>query len=104
MSQFDIVPSFGPLDAKSSSGLPKLILDAGDKTWWRYTEFFAAHIRNANTRAAYIRAVRHFDDWCSVHRITLSELHPVIVGAYIEDLGKRMARPSVKQHLAALRV
>jgi hypothetical protein len=34
--------------------VPALI--AGDQAAWRYLEFFAANIRNANTRRAYARA------------------------------------------------
>lgn len=30
----------------------------------RFIEFFAANIRNRNTRAAYLRAVSDFFQWC----------------------------------------
>src|SRR5437763_14015778 len=84
--------------------VPTLVLDTGQKGWFRFTEFFTARIRNANTRAAYLRAARQFSDWCQVHHVQFGQLNPVIVAAYIEELGTRAARPTVKQHLAALRV
>jgi integrase/recombinase XerD len=104
VSQFDIVPSSGQLGDAMPAHVPALFLATGQKGWWRYTEFFTARIRNANTRAAYLRAARQFSDWCQVHHVSFGELNPVIVAVYVEDLGKRAARPTVKQHLAALRV
>jgi hypothetical protein len=44
-------------------GLPSLIVRAGDDAARRYLEFFAAQIRNRNTREAYLRAVRDFLGW-----------------------------------------
>jgi hypothetical protein len=37
-----------------------VIADAGDGAARRFIEFFAASIRNRNTRMAYYRAVCHF--------------------------------------------
>ncbi len=104
MSQFDIVPSFGQLDAKRPEHVPALFQDTGDKGWFRFTEFFTARIRNPNTRAAYLRAARQFSDWCEARHIPFANLNSIVVAAYIEDLGTRAARPTVKQHLASLRV
>lgn len=71
----------------------------------RFIEYFAAHIRNPNTRRAYLRAVRTFAAWCQVQGFDeLVDIEPVHVAAYIEILGKRLAKPSVKQNLAALRM
>jgi len=71
----------------------------------RFLEFFAANIRNPNTRRAYLRAVRDFADWCSANEFhELIDIEPVHVAAYIELLGKRLAKPSVKQNLAAIRM
>jgi site-specific recombinase XerD len=67
-------------------------------------EFFAAQIRNPHTRAAYGRAVRDFANWCEVHRITLEQVEPVLIAAYVEHLGQRGSKPTVKQHLAAIRM
>ncbi len=45
-------------------GLPALISDAGERTSWRFVEFFTATIRNKHTRDAYMRAVSRFLAWC----------------------------------------
>lgn len=104
MSQFDIVPSLGQLNGTGPNHVPALFLDTGEKGWFRFTEFFTARIRNPNTRAAYLRAARQFSDWCQVRNIPFHKLNSVIIAGYIEELGTRAARPTVKQHLAALRV
>jgi site-specific recombinase XerD len=71
----------------------------------RFLEFFAANIRNVHTRRAYLRAVREFAGWCTQNEFyELVDIEPLHVSAYIELLGKRLAKPSVKQHLAAIRM
>ena len=84
--------------------LPALVACAGERAGKRFFEFFTAHIRNANTRRAYGRAVARFFAWCDARGIGLLEIEPVTVAAYIELLQKRLAAPSVKQHLAAIRM
>ena len=44
--------------------VPAVIGDAGDRAAKRFLEFFAATIRNKNTRMAYYRACVRFFDWC----------------------------------------
>ena len=63
---------------------------------------FTANIRNRNTRAAYARAVKQFFDWTDKRRLELHEIEPITVAAYIEQLGTTVAKPTVKQHLAAI--
>ncbi len=46
--------------------MPSLIVRAGGHAEKRFLEFFAAQIRNRNTRAAYLRAVRDFLDWAEI--------------------------------------
>ena len=71
----------------------------------RTLEFFTANIRNPNTRKAYAKAVSEFAAWCAGHVLRdLAGIEPVHVAAYIEELQRRLSPPSVKQHLAALRV
>ena len=93
----------GPLRPTSGS-VPALFTDAGRDAIRCFIEFFTANIRNRNTRAAYARAVARFARWCDVCGVALSQLTPVIVAAYIEELGQHEAKPTVKQHLAALRM
>jgi integrase/recombinase XerD len=97
----DLVPS--PLLPARSGGfpVPAIIADAGEKASEHFLEFFAATIRNKNTRAAYMQAVAQFCRWCEQHELRLASIRPLHMSAYIE--GMNMSAPSVKQHLAALR-
>ncbi len=92
------------LYAPNSFALPALVTDAGEHAAHRLLQFFTAEIRNPNTRAAYARAVARFDRWCAVHQLTLAALTPIHVAAYVEHLGRERSKPTVKQHLAALRM
>ena len=93
------------LSADDCATVPALIRSAGDHAAWRFLEFFTANIRNKNTRIAYARAVRLFCDWLDERGIhELAHVNPVFVAAYVEHLGERFSRPTVKQHLAAIRM
>jgi len=108
---------------------PAPILQAGPTAARRFVEFFTANIRNPNTRTAYARAVAQFFEWCETRQLSLQDLSPFLVAAYIEDLAKRDAKPrtvsrrapdghvftttirtgpltppAIKQHLAAIRM
>jgi site-specific recombinase XerD len=79
--------------------VPRVIADAGDQAARRVLEFFAATIRNKNTRMAC-----DFFAWCDRHHIGgIGNIEPLHVAAYIETLGQSMSKPTVKQHLAAIR-
>ena len=82
--------------------LPAPIVRAGEKAAFRFLEFFTANIRNRNTRRAYGQAVGQFFAWCEDKRLELNQLNPIVVAAYIEQ--HPAAAPTVKQHLAALRM
>jgi site-specific recombinase XerD len=85
--------------------VPVAIADAGEHATRRFLEFFAANIRNRNTRMAYYRTVCSFFGWVEQHRIgELADIEPVHVAAYIEALQATAAKPTVKQHLAAIRM
>lgn len=84
--------------------LPATIARAGNRAERRFIEFFTANIRNPNTRRAYLRAVLHFFDWCERYDWHLAEIKPVGVAAYTEKLMQERAAPTVKQHLAAIRM
>jgi site-specific recombinase XerD len=73
----------------------------GAKRFW---EFFTANIRNKNTRKAYFIAVTQFSKWCERRTLEIESIQPIHVAAYIEQLGTVLAKPSVKQHLAAIRM
>jgi site-specific recombinase XerD len=79
-----------------------VIAEAGDQAARR---FFAATIRNKNTRTAYYHAVVRFFAWVDRHKIgEIADIEPLHVAAYIEALGKDFEKPTVKQHLAAIRM
>jgi site-specific recombinase XerD len=95
--------------------VPAVIAAAGEKASRRFLEFFAAEIRNRNTRLAYARAVSPFLDWCEARGRELHEIDPVMVAAYIEQLAVTpsrnprvktevvLSKPTIKQNLAAIR-
>src|SRR6202011_1574435 len=71
----------------------------------RVLEFFTAQINNDHTRRAYVNATRRFAVWCAQKNIhELARVQPVHVAAFIKDLQDDLTPPSVKQHLAALRM
>ena len=82
--------------------LPALIVDAGPDAVARFLEFFAGRIANARTRAAYGRAVGQFLGWCEARGLGLGAIAPLHVAAYIRTHPGSV--PTVKQHLAAIRV
>jgi site-specific recombinase XerD len=74
----------------------------GGKRFW---EFFTVNIRNKNTRKAYFVAVAQFSAWCDANGLRdLVGIEPVHIAAYIEVLGRTHSKPTVKQHLAAIRM
>src|SRR5207249_2813659 len=81
--------------------LPRIIAAEGERAAKRFLEFFTANIRNKNTREAYARAVLQFLAWCEERSITLRQIEPMTVAAYIEQ--KSGQPQTVKQHLAAIR-
>jgi site-specific recombinase XerD len=90
---------------QSSVAVPVMIASAGDHAVRRFLEFFAAQIRNKNTRMAYHRAACHFFAWVEQHQIgELADIEPIHVAAYIEGLQTTAAKPTVKLHLAAIRM
>lgn len=84
--------------------LPALVAAAGGQARERVVEFFAARIRNPHTRVAYARATYRFFDWCGASGLGLSDIKPIHVAGYVELLQSELSRPSVKQHLAAIRM
>ena len=100
----------------SSLAVPAMVAEAGTRASKRFLDFFAAEIENDNTRLAYYRVVCNFFTWLEQHGIgELADIEPFHVAAYLKALrvseaGARAvrertaARPTVKQHLAAIRM
>ena len=82
--------------------LPQAIVEAGPVVVERFLEFFAGQIANDRTRAAYACAAGQFLDWCAARRLGLRAIAPLHVAAYIRTHPGSV--PTVKQHLAAIRV
>ncbi|TLU70635.1 tyrosine-type recombinase/integrase [Lichenicoccus roseus] len=100
-----------PSRADAASFLPKgavvpmIIAAHGEQAAWHYLNFFAAHIRNSNTRAAYARAASSFFAWCEGLGLALPGIQPVHVAAWVETLSREgRSAPTVKQQLAAVRM
>jgi integrase/recombinase XerD len=101
----DLIPTPSRQLARSGlDRLPGVVARAGEKAVWRFLEFFTANIRNKNTRAAYAQACSRFFDWCDERGIEIEQLQPILVASYIESLQNSLSAPSVKQHLAAIRM
>jgi site-specific recombinase XerD len=84
---------------------PTIITRAGPSTRKKFFEVFTVPIRNANTRAAYYRAIQQFLAWAErAGYQDLEDIEPITVAAYIEILQRRAAPPTVKQHMAAIRM
>jgi len=98
----EIIPIPHSLIRAGMENLPATIANAGPKAGRRFVEFFTANIRNKNTRAAYAQAVKLFFQWCEERGLTLEQIQPVVIAAYIEQ--HPGSRPTVKQHLAAIRM
>jgi integrase/recombinase XerD len=101
---------------RSSLAVPSMVANAGNRAAKRFLDFFAASIENDNTRLAYYRAVCSFFAWLEQHGIgELPDIEPFQVAAYLKalqvsDAGnlavtlRAASKPTVKQHLAAIRV
>jgi integrase/recombinase XerD len=66
-----------------------------------------SYIRTSDkhTRRAYYQAACQFSAWCQGRGVRdLAAVKPLHVAAYIEALQGELAKPTVKQHLAALRM
>jgi integrase/recombinase XerD len=100
------IVAVGKSDIWATEGirLPNVIVSAGENATRRFIEFFTANIRNRNTRTAYRHAINQFLAWCDGHRLGLDTLEPVAIATYIEQLTAARSAPTVKQHLAAIRM
>jgi site-specific recombinase XerC len=71
----------------------------------RFIDFFTATIRNKHTRRAYYNAACRFSEFCAEKGIhDLGQVRPIHVAGYVESLLPGFAKPTVKQHLAAIRM
>ena len=92
--------------AAGGTVVPAIVAAAGENAMRRFLEFFAVTIDNKNTRDAYLHGCRRFFAWCDRREDIeeLADIEPMHVAAYIRGLGKDFEKPTVKQHLAAIRM
>ena len=100
----DIVTHTATTNRSNMQRVPKLVQQHSAKAVRRFFEFFTANIRNRNTREAYHRALNDFFAWLDDRNVLMIDIEPVIVAAYVEYLGTVYSKPTVKQHLAAIRM
>jgi site-specific recombinase XerD len=101
----DVKPAIrrSPLNLGPRDAVPRIVSRTGEQAIRRFVEFFAATIRNRNTRLAYAEAVKQFFAWCDSRAFRcLDQIEPIVVAAYIEQHAG--SKPTVKQHLAAIRM
>jgi len=95
--QLIVAPAAGLIPARLYAPTPKAAK--------RVLEFFTAQINNDHTRKAYLNAARRFSQWCEARGLDqLTAVQPVHVAAFVKELQGQFAPPTVKQHLAALRM
>src|ERR1700730_1695822 len=71
----------------------------------RFLEFSRPQINTPHPHGAYLNAPRRFADWCASKDIhELAQVEPFHVAAFVHDLQDELSSPSVKQHLAAIRM
>jgi site-specific recombinase XerD len=95
-----------PAAVEPARGLPvpAIVSAQGEKASERFFTYFTDTIRNKNTRAAYFRNACRFMAWCEDRGLTLKTIRSFHVSAYVEELGRTHEPPSVKQHLATIRM
>jgi site-specific recombinase XerD len=85
--------------------LPARLFAPTPKAAQRVLEFFTAQVNNDHTRKAYLNAARRFAQWCEAHELhELAQVQPFHVAAFVKELQGQFSPPTVKQHLAALRM
>jgi site-specific recombinase XerD len=105
LKSVEIIPFEGPRDLATVTARPPALFLSEPKASERFWEFFTANIRNRNTRRAYYKASCRFSGWCEGHGLhDLARVKPIHVATFIEELLQELSKPTVKQHLAALRM
>ena len=97
-------PTGSSIPARIARGATPALFGVSEEAQRKFWEFFTVNIRNPNTRCAYLIAAWRFADSCGHHGIPLAKVEPMVVAAYVEELTRKLAPASVKQHLAAVRM
>ena len=94
----------GALTTGGSFVLPPEIADQGEKAAERFFTLFTDTIPYEHTRSAYFRNTMRFFAWTHAKGFSLPAIKSYHVSAYLAELATEHATPTVKQHLASLRV
>lgn len=87
------------------AGIFRPALFSSDKPTANLVVEFLANIRNLNTLKAYARAAADFAAWCEARGLDrLSDVEPLHVAVYVEELQDTLSATSVKLRLAAIRM
>ena len=103
MTELIIKPETAPGLPGTQFMLPEVFARSGKRATYRFVEFFAAEIRNINTRLAYYRALTKFFDWLEEFYpgLEVDQINSIVVARYIE---LHPGSPLTKnQHLSAIR-
>jgi site-specific recombinase XerD len=94
-----------PRDLAAGDSSPPTLFVREPRAAERFWDFFTANIRNKHTRRAYYNAACRFSAFCAERGVhDLAHVKPVHVASYVESLLTGFARPTIKQHLAAIRM
>jgi site-specific recombinase XerD len=100
-----LVEISGPHDLSVGDGQPPALFLKEARAAERFFDFFTANIRNKHTRRAYYNAASKFSEFFAQRGVhDLAQVKPVHVAGYIESLLPGFAKPTIKQHLAAIRM
>ncbi|NJN74770.1 MAG: tyrosine-type recombinase/integrase [Limnothrix sp. RL_2_0] len=83
--------------------VPEIFVAHGERSTFRFFEFFTANIRNENTRHSYHRAIVHFFAWLEqcYPGLALEQINSIVVAQYIETTSGSSSTKN--QRLAAVR-
>ena len=74
-----------------------IIAEAPPAAQMRFMEFFAANIRNPNTRRAYARAAHDCLAWCAGQGVrTLADILPLHIAAWVETSAATLSAKPIR--------
>jgi site-specific recombinase XerD len=105
MTQNTALVPLAPLYGLADGAPPPAMFLPEQAAAQRFFDFFTANIRNPHTRRVYYNAVCKFAEFCSERGVhDLADVKPVHVSGYVDCLRAGFAKPTIKQHLAAVRM
>ncbi len=84
--------------------VPKIVESMGSAAVARYVEFFTADDPQPRDESSLHACSAGFFSWCEQHGIDFQDIQPIVIGTYVEYQHSRLAPPTVKLHLAAIKM